>query len=317
MIKQEELKKILVHIGFHKTGTSWLQQEVFNEDSSTFHRLSELGFHFVFDKDGFVLNSFDLNKTELTRQLNQSLQKRPIDKGKTPVISFERLSGSPYGAGFNANAHAARIKHMFPSAKILIVIREQKSVILSNYFQYLTGGGTHGIKKFLNSRANGLRPFFSPHHFCYHHVIGHYQRLFGSERVLVLPYEHFRDSKQSFLSQLAVFTETKIGLDRDRYEQRINKNDDQFVRYHFRLLMRFVKATELNDFSPLYNRFNARIAWNLFKLLKFITPAYLNRTTLQKLDAAIAHWIGDRYCESNRKTSELTAIDLETIGYMT
>ena len=100
---------------------------------------------------------------------------------------------------------AKRIKNKFPYAKILIVIREQTSWLLSNYFQYLSAGGTHNLKKYLNTKYDGKRPGFAPNHIEYHRLIKDYQSKFGSKNVLVLPYEIFDSDKVIFFISLEIF----------------------------------------------------------------------------------------------------------------
>ena len=55
------------------------------------------------------------------------------DEAKVPVISHERLSGYPHSGGHDSKEIAHRLAAVFPNAKVVIVIREQKSMILSNY----------------------------------------------------------------------------------------------------------------------------------------------------------------------------------------
>lgn len=305
----------LIHIGFHKTGTSWLQDELFNNDSKVFHPISTLARHFVFDKHGFKLNSFDNNIEVITTEKENLLAETPISLGKIPVLSYERLSGSPFAGGVNASSHANRLKATFPDSKILIVIRNQQEAIFSAYFQYLTGGGIHSIKRFLNAKYNGLRPHFTLNHYCYHHIIEGYQHLFGKDNVMVLPYELFRDSTETYLSQLSAFVKVDIDLttiDADAYR---NKSKDHFVRYHFRFLGKYIKATELNDFPRRHNAFTKKIAWTLLRLLKSTCPPAFNTLTKRKVRETIGERIRGQFKESNQKTEALTGLNLSLYDY--
>jgi hypothetical protein len=60
----------LVHIGYHKTASTWLQRELFCFDSEFFCPLSPdrnpnsrkfIGKHFVRDRERYVLSSFEMN----------------------------------------------------------------------------------------------------------------------------------------------------------------------------------------------------------------------------------------------------------------
>lgn len=309
------IDNILIHIGYHKTGTSWLQDEVFDLESSEFHSLSALAQHFVFDRQGYMLNSFDLNEKTINEELALLLNQKPIQSGKVPVLSYERLSGSPFSAGVNASRHAMRLKNIFPNAKILIVIRNQRDAILSVYFQYLTGGGTHGIKKFLKSKFNGLRPHFAASHYSYHHAIAYYQSLFGKDGVLVLPYELFHKNKFEYFQYLSEFLKKEIDPNTKDLKVYRNKNHHQFVRYQFRFLNHFLRPTELNNFAPLANTVSKKIAWRMFGALKKIPLASLNKKTKQNIENQIEGFIKEKYIESNKETQKLTGIDMSKFGY--
>ena len=311
----DSINRVLVHIGFHKTGTSWLQDEVFDKKDGDFHPISKLAHHFVFDQDGFILNSFDMNETVIREELQKVLKNTPLSSERMPVMSYERLSGSPFAGGVNGNSHAARIKNVFPQAKILIVIRKQADVILSGYFQYLTGGGTLGIDKYLYSKQNGLRPFFTGNHYHYHHIVSGYQGLFGKKQVLVLPYELFRLDKQAYLERIARFTGQEIKVQEVDTKVYRNKGEHQFTRYHFRFLNTMIKSTELNNFSFWHGALTKGLSWRLLSFGKRLFPASLDQKLKVKLNAKISTYIAGRYEESNQKLNALIDDDLEDYGY--
>ena len=70
--------------------------------------------------------------------------------GLIPVLSYERLSGNPHSGGYDSKEIANRLVQVFPDAKILIVIREQKDIILSTYKQYIIEGGACTVKRYLH-----------------------------------------------------------------------------------------------------------------------------------------------------------------------
>lgn len=214
------MNDILVHIGYHKTGTTWMQNELFISESDSFKPLSinksghsTLARRFIFDEEGYLLNSFDNNEKTIRADLNELLGERDQDdENKVLVMSHERLSGTPHSSGFDSSIIARRIKNIFPYAKILIVIREQSSWILSNYFQYLSAGGTHSLYKYLNTKYDGRRPGFSPAHIEYHRPILDYQAKFGKQNVLVLPYELLVFDRTLFIKKIEAFVEKEIDI---------------------------------------------------------------------------------------------------------
>ena len=124
----------LVHIGFHKTGSTWLQHELFTPDSDRFFPLAPdrsvdqrkyLGKRFVRDDERYLLSSFDMNTAAIRQAVEAVLGKN--DPGdRVPFLSYERLSGNPHAGSFDARVIAERIRAAFPDARIFIVVREQQ-----------------------------------------------------------------------------------------------------------------------------------------------------------------------------------------------
>jgi len=126
----ESWDNLLIHVGFHKTGTTWLQKHLFASHSDVFtplnHNKNRLSKKFVTGDDGYVLSPFDYNEEAIRDELQSYIFEDQMDPTKVKVISHERLSGHPHGAALDSKVIAERLKRTFPKAKILIVIREQK-----------------------------------------------------------------------------------------------------------------------------------------------------------------------------------------------
>jgi hypothetical protein len=148
------MSKVLIHIGYHKTATTWLQQNLFVAESSVFKPISDtptgistISSYFFKNEDRYFHSAFDFEADpRITEYMNN------FDfEGKVGVISNERLCGSPYFAGADSYTIMKRIYSAFPNAKIFISIREQRSYILSLYFEYLNNFGTLSIDEFLST----------------------------------------------------------------------------------------------------------------------------------------------------------------------
>ena len=79
---------------------------------------------------------------------SRSLQ-RIVDEGLSPVVSFERFSGNPFSGGYDSKEIADRLVQVFPDARVLVVVREQRSMIVSTYKQYVREGGALPPSKFM------------------------------------------------------------------------------------------------------------------------------------------------------------------------
>ena len=316
------MENILIHIGYHKTGTTWLQNELFVSKNETFQPLcvngageSSLARHFVFDETHNLLNPFDSNEKTIRRELKTILKAKQNREKAFFVMSHERLSGNPHSSGFDSSVIARRIKNVFPKGKILIVLREQKSFVVSNYFQYLSAGGTHGIYKYLNLTYDGKRPDFSPNHIDYYPLVSRYQELFGAENVLVLPYELFVEDGLAFLEKLSSFIGKKIELDERRLNVVWNKKTRFFLNYYFRFLNFFKTSSSLNNYSFLANDVTSPIALFLSELFAIMIPDFLNKRLLEKVNSVTYNWAAGRYVDSNKRLSEIINLDLGKFGY--
>lgn len=140
------MKKTYIHVGLHKTASTWLQEKVFNdypnldiisrpytELSKTFGKL-----HFANDE---VYSKNDLLKDiELIHDPNKDL-----------LISDENFSGLPYFGYLNRTMIANRLSEAFPEAEIILVLRKPLALMKSLYQQGIrTGWQTNSInEKFL------------------------------------------------------------------------------------------------------------------------------------------------------------------------
>lgn len=317
------MDNILIHIGLHKTGTTWLQNELFTTNNDVFEPMSmskissghsTLADDFIFDQNNNLLNSFDNNTMVINKSLQSILDAKNTDK--IFVMSHERLSGYPSSSGFDAAAISKRIKLFFPNGKILIVIREQASCIFSNYFQYLKEGGTKSLKTYLNTKYDGRIPGFSENYFKYHFLIDAYQKLFGAENVLVLPYEMFRTNKSLFLETLGNLLDKSIRLPSETYDNAYNVKRNYCVDYKFRFLNNYIKSSSsLNGNSSLRFYTSKKLAIKLKSFLCYITPESRNIIIKKQLQKEIEHWCKGRFEASNKRSSELIGLNLKGFGY--
>ncbi len=311
----------LIHVGYHKTGTTWLQKEVFCRTSSVFQPLVPMGTPnthlnrtFFQDADGKLLSPYVTNEAVSRAWLDAFYAANPT-KGRVPVLSSERLSGNPHAAGFDAPTIARRLQRVFPRAQILICIREQRSWLLSNYIQYLKAGGTMPLHRYLHERYDGRRPGFSLSFIDYLPLVTDYRELFGADRVMVLPYELFKRDKATFLKRIGEPLGVTIPISSDRYDAQVHATRDEFLWYRLRALNPMRYPSSLNNFS---SRVSPRLRGLVDRGLRAAgawVPARVNDATRQRLAAEIDAVVGDRYTSSNRALSDLIGEDLGHYGY--
>lgn len=193
---------VLFHIGYHKTGTTWLQMRLFRPA----HGYAPLH-EDIYATHGAVFEhvtrphrlAFDAAAAQGV------LVDRPVPDGLVPVISSEILSGHPFWGGRDSADFAKRIRAIAPDARILITIRAQIPAIASVYMQYVRRAGTLSPARFFDgSRVLGYDGF-DPVHFEYHRLVALYQDLFGAERVRVMTQEALAADPAAYVASLARF----------------------------------------------------------------------------------------------------------------
>ena len=308
---------VLLHIGYHKTGSRWLRHLFFGNPATGYGWVDKAG------EDHPVRRLVAARPLEFdaaaARAEFEPLLAGIVDEGLSPVVSFERLSGNPFSGGYDSKEIADRLVQVFPDARVLIVIREQRSMIVSTYKQYVREGGALPVTKFMRPpRSRSLRvPWFDLRHFEYHHLIGYYRRLFGDERVLTLPYEQFRADPRSFVERLAEFAGRPLTagqLDGLPFESTTNPGPPATTISVRRRLNVLGVRTDLNPAPPLASP----VFWRLGKRIDRMALAPTGAVTREeeKLRRTVADRVGDIYAESNRRTGEMIDVDLGAYGWM-
>ena len=111
--------KIILHLGLHKTGTTYLQRRIFNQKN-----------------------------INLITNPNYAITNWHIEPNKINILSMEALSLSmPHSkeqkrTKCNREEILDHLKKLFPDAKIILGIRNKQSWLKSCYNEYITIGGT-------------------------------------------------------------------------------------------------------------------------------------------------------------------------------
>jgi hypothetical protein len=144
-------RRLLIHVGYPKTGSTWLQRKIF--------ALEAYGFRMLF-KDAIIylqnliaLNTFSFEKASVRNSIEPKIR-FAVKRGLIPVISDEALCGYPSPLGFCGESIAHRLHALFPKARILICLRELRSMVLSLYRQSVKYGYSGSLNTFLKSISN-------------------------------------------------------------------------------------------------------------------------------------------------------------------
>ena len=178
---------LLIHPGFHKTGTTWLQQQLFSDTGY---------FHSMFSHEEIYSLFVRPHDLEFCRDTAEKLvsERRSNDtngggKPIVDVISSEILSGLIFTGSHTSKIIAERLAECCGGAKILFTVRAQKPITRSIYFQYIKRGGRLDIEDFLTYRPEPGYGWFNPSVVAFDLLVRCYADLFGADNVLVLPQE--------------------------------------------------------------------------------------------------------------------------------
>lgn len=306
---------VLIHIGYHKTGSSWLQRHLFGRESA--------GFGWLGKSSGSPVRRFveddplDFDAAAL-RQALEPLLEGPRTRGLVPVLSMERLSGHPFSGGYDCKEIADRLAAVLPEGSVLIVVREQRSMIASTYKQYVRSGGAGTVEQFLDPPRSKSRrvPWFDPRYFEYDRLLRHYVSLFGAERVLCLPFEQLAFDGPAFARAIADFGGRPLGegeLGALPFDDRSNRAPSAAGIERQRRRNKLGVRSELNP-TPVFGA----------AAFERLSPELVARALRPRRDAAelqrrlsetVDAFVGNRYAESNRRTAELAGTDLAALGW--
>jgi hypothetical protein len=234
------------------------------------------------------------------------------------VLSHELLSGHPFAGGVEAPLILDRLAAAVPDALVLIVVREQTDSILSNYAQYIRGGGGAALRHVLYGLpgASGPVPWFRLEFFEYDRLVTAYQERFGDDRVLVATFEELQADSTRFFERILRF----VGLDADTElhaagGERVNAKLSGVTLF----LKRFVnRVAVVNRYSPgplvgitAAQHGSLAVALQLDRVLGRLPADPVER----RWRRAIVHAVGDRFGPSNTRLAALTGLPLGDLGY--
>ena len=299
----------LLHIGYHKTGTTWLQTRIFPRTKTGFCQVARsktLVPAFV------QVNPFSFEPEAVRKDFEPGIREARA-RNLVPVLSSERLSGNPHSGGYDSKNIADRLAAVFPDARVLVVIREQTSMLVSIYKQYVKAGGAAPFRRYITVPPAGPRmPLFRFDFLEYHRLVGYYQDLFGVTNVLVLPYELLQTQPQTFLERIGEFGGVPVARARLRPKAvSLSALTLSFKRH----ANRYVVWDTLNPGAPLaFDESNEHLKRLCNKVDRKL-PVALRHLYERRWRRFAEREVGTRYAESNSLTAKLTGLDLRTLGY--
>jgi hypothetical protein len=301
--------EVVLHVGHPKTATTWVQDHIFKNPRSGFvvpwtHARARAIAAFV------TVNPYSQG-AEWARSLFAEELERFADDPRVPVISDETLCGDPFQRRYDGRHVADRICQAFPRAKVLIGIREQKSMAISAFREYIALGGTLKLKDFIGvgDEPMSYTPILREDFLTYHYVVDYYQRLYGRENVLVLPIEQLQRDRAGYVQTLRRFCACPGEFNTDAAPNRVGWSAITLAAR--RTLNPLVPISPLTSGDrQILNRLAKRLCGAIDHLPRRWSAAIERRWKDQ-----VARRYAGTFGESNRRLAELTGLDLAALGY--
>lgn len=310
---------VYIHVGFHKSASTWLQRRCFPHTGLNFLYLSARSRRLMEWIEG--TGSFE---PEAYRDAvwAEARTMPGFVEGRGLILSHEELSGHPHGDPcIDRKRVADRLRESFPGARILIVIRNPVDYALSIYtFRVAVKGfESRPFRKFLREEgANGLYS-----HLDYRSFIGMYREWFGKESVTVVPMEWLRADAERFRTRVSGFLDgTRIG-DGVNLKEGVNVSTrNRWILGFWRPLNRIFELV-LNTLIRVTGRGHEPYPFEGFRFFYYRVKTQVTRRLNaivgssgeirvhpEDLEVATAHWV-----ESTEWIEREETIDLKALGY--
>ena len=304
----------LVHIGWPKTGTTWLQEKVFVES---------LGYIQPLSRDdiirGFVLpDQLTFDAEDLRQRWER--RRHELSEGLVPVISHERLCGVLHNR-LESVVLGERVVSTVRDAKILIVVREQRSAMLAAWQQYVRSGGSpesgpavRSLSDYFGDEATRRSVLPPPgyfRYFEYDRLVDWYTQQVGPSRVLVLPLELLRRSPSDFLDRIHTFSGAQAAT---RPDPEVSNEAWAPASYGIKRWLNYVG--DRSHYSPS-ERSRYQVVMSAVYKLDAVLPSFARTLGAASMRTSVETIAGSHFVASNRRLQGMVPWDPEEFGYMT
>lgn len=302
----------LLHIGFFKTASSWLQKYLFTPPYGYRHVV-----------DAFALQSLLVNPSPkafdpgTARERLVPAARAIAAEGLLPVVSSEALSGDLLRGGRNRWRNAERLGQVFPRARTLLIVREQGALLRSLYKTLVLWGSPDPVSRMVSGVYRGSGFDVAQLEF---HALAHcYADLYGRESVLVLPYELFRERPEVFLGHLYRHCGRKAP-DPALVEQLPLKNvvnpGEPLAFLHLQRWLNRLSCTSHGDYAGMrgnnsFERILRRIAWHRRHARETVFDPRLEARFSRQVQRGLA----GRFTVSNQELQQFCPVALAELGY--
>lgn len=298
-------KPLFIHIGHYKCASTFFQRTFFPIHPEV--ELVTQETHPLFD-DFLTCRDYDYDPQKVRNYFQSS--------DKVRLISSENLIGDIYLTGLNGDLYARRLKDTFSDPTIIVIIRNQITMLESHFLQTVNGGGAGrmGVNDFIKTtRYNWQRMGFSWRYLEYYKNLRYYQNMFGKDKVILYLFEELKENPKAFLDRFC--NDIGVSTLENPPTAKRRPRHSPYTYFFMRAISRFrhgrfnMAGGMLDHFEPI------PIGKIRQKLNYFYSLAPLLGKNHKYLSAQNRQAIIEHYREDNHRLQEYTGIDLAKYGY--
>jgi hypothetical protein len=291
----------IIHIGYPKTATTWFIRKFYpNIKNAGIVYYDDIKFNINHGQEFFKIN----------------FRNEILEKEKLVIVThaFAGLVNLHWEQGRYREFFLKNLKNEFPSASVIIFIRNQLDFIASVYSSYLKRGGSYKIDELFSEKNTNSGSFFSFEYLEYDKLIKTYKEHFGAEKVFVYIYEELLEDNICFLKQFV-----------NEFHFDVNVDDLSFVKSNEKLrkglisLVRKTNSWKKDGAKPKFNTVNLPfldivINNNLekFNRCKIWGDKLSSELMLGK---ELSGYIREYYKESNQNLMKCYKLDIAKFNY--
>lgn len=280
-MKNIDEKKIILHIGLHKTGSTFIQSHLNLIDDDNY-RIYLKKSQIVILIIKYLKEPNDNNKEEILSIINK-------EERKNILISSEEIFEKPNAKFKYVSKRFQLLEELFNKPKYIIFFREPSSIIYSGYYQGLKKSHSLKFENFVNENNNDFnnKNFYNSWArgldykiYNYNHILRDYLRI--QDRVLLIEYEKFFKEKNENIFNNFIGINVKFN-----WNLRANmalKNLFYLEFYNKYLFFRLLKFFWIRINKPFYKFKSAKdVSLRVLVLINFLVK-FTSKKHLEKIE---------------------------------
>lgn len=289
---------LAVHIGYYKTGTTFLQNVIFPSMDLSYHNIDTST---EILKDVIFTDDLDYHKDYVISALENAVKPNAVN-----LFSFESLVGPMFMyPGINRSNIANRLYEL-GFRKVIITLRSQYNLIDSFYRQYIQVGGVLKFRKYLES------DFFNDQFFLFAGFVQHYQNIFGKENIKIVLQEDLKSHKEKEVNELCSFLGSSI-ISEEKGFSNISMSNGSIS------LLRIVNHFTANYFRPSNLISNHITTFKVRYLLqRILDPFFIkffsnHKSYIKKYK--LEDYVFEKYADNNTELNNDLNLGMEKYNY--